>query len=121
MISIIIRTKNEERWIGHCLKSIFNQTIKDFEVILVDNQSTDGTVEKAKKYPIKLVSIDKYLPGKALNIGINNSCGDILVFISGHCIPEKNDWLEKIISDLAKEDVAGVYGRQVPISSSSAM
>ena len=38
-VSIIIRTKNEERWIGSCLKSIFDQTHKDFEVILVDNNS----------------------------------------------------------------------------------
>ena len=40
-ISIIVRTKNEERWIGHCLKSIFEQKYESFEVILVDNCSTD--------------------------------------------------------------------------------
>ena len=44
-ISIIIRTKNEERWIGHCLAMVYKQTLEDFEVILVDNQSEDHTVE----------------------------------------------------------------------------
>ena len=39
--SIIIRTKNEERWINSCLKAIFSQTYKDFEIIIVDNDSTD--------------------------------------------------------------------------------
>ena len=54
-VSIIIRTKNEERWIGSCLKAIFNQKYKDFEVILVDNESTDQTVKQAKKYQSKLL------------------------------------------------------------------
>mgnify|MGYP001165351710 FL=1 len=51
--SIIIRTKNEERWIINCLRGIFSQNYKDFEVIIVDNQSKDKTLEKAKQYPIK--------------------------------------------------------------------
>ena len=42
-ISIIVRTKNEERWIGHCLKAIYEQDYPSFEVILVDNNSTDNT------------------------------------------------------------------------------
>ena len=51
-ISIIIRTKNEERWIGHCLRMIYTQTISDFEVVLVDNKSDDHTVEIAHRYPV---------------------------------------------------------------------
>ena len=47
--SIIIRTKNEERWINSCLDSIYNQTYKNFEIILVDNLSNDKTVEKQSR------------------------------------------------------------------------
>ena len=46
LVSIIIRTKNEERWISSCLQSVFNQTHKNIEVIIVDNLSTDMTVKK---------------------------------------------------------------------------
>ena len=46
LVSIIIRTKNEERWISQCLDAIFKQTYKNFEIILVDNYSNDKTVEK---------------------------------------------------------------------------
>ena len=46
MVSIIIRTKNEERWIESCLKSIYEQNYKDFEVILIDNQSTDKFIDE---------------------------------------------------------------------------
>ena len=49
LVSIVIRTKNEEKWIESCLKSVFNQNYKNFEVILVDNKSTDNTVKIAKK------------------------------------------------------------------------
>jgi len=48
--SIIIRTKNEEKWISICLNAIFKQDYKNFEVIIVDNCSTDKTVEKAKTF-----------------------------------------------------------------------
>ena len=48
-ISIIIRTKNEERWIDSCLEKIFNQKNQNFEIILVDNCSTDKTFRKSQK------------------------------------------------------------------------
>ena len=96
-ISIIIRTKNEERWIGHCLKSIYSQTFKSFEVILVDNESSDHTVKIAKRYKVdKILKIKDFLPGKALNDGIRVSKGKFLVFISAHCIPKNNSWLANL-------------------------
>ena len=58
-ISIIIRTKNEERWIEQCLKKIFDQDYNNFEVILVDNNSKDKTLKKAKKFPVKIIKISK--------------------------------------------------------------
>jgi len=115
-VSIIIRTKNEERWISSCLESVFNQQFDDFEVILVDNRSDDATVAKAEKYPVKLVSIDNFRPGLAINEGIRASTGEILVCLSGHCIPVNNDWLKNLVAPLCDEKVAGVYGRQQPMS-----
>ena len=117
-ISIVIRTYNEERWIAHCLGAIFNQEFNDFEVVIVDNNSTDHTVEVAKRYPIaNVVNIDKFFPGKAINDGIRASSGDYIVCISAHCIPKDSQWL-KILYDNFKDNkkLAGVYGRQLPLS-----
>jgi glycosyltransferase involved in cell wall biosynthesis len=50
LVSVIITTKNEEKNIGNCLRSIKNQTFKDIELIVVDNFSKDKTAEIAKKY-----------------------------------------------------------------------
>jgi len=119
LVSIIIRTKNEEKWISSCLKNVFKQEYQNFEVIIVDNESSDRTVLKAKEFPIKLVKIRNFLPGKAINDGIRASSGEYIVCLSGHCIPVNNQWLGNLIKDLDEPNVAGVYGRQEPLSYSS--
>ncbi len=120
-VSIIVRTFNEERWIAHCLGAIFNQDFDNFEVILVDNNSTDHTVEVAKRYPVStIVKIDKFLPGKALNDGIRASKGNYIVCISAHCIPKDKYWLQNLYNNFdGNEKLAGVYGRQLPLSYTS--
>jgi rhamnosyltransferase len=117
-VSIIIRTKNEERWIGHCLRMVFKQDLKDFEVILVDNSSTDHTVEVAKRYPLaRVITIDKFRPGHALNEGVRASTGRFVVCLSAHCVPKETNWLSTLLSNFADDsDLAGVYGRQLPVS-----
>jgi rhamnosyltransferase len=117
-VSIIIRTKNEERWIGHCLSMVFKQDFKDFEVVLVDNLSTDHTVEIARRYPLaRVITVDKFRPGHALNEGIRASAGRYLVCLSAHCVPKTTGWLGQLLANFAEDpNLAGVYGRQLPVS-----
>lgn len=119
LVSIIIRTKNEENWIPVCLDKIFKQNYKNFEVIIVDNNSTDRTVKRALEYNVKIIKIKKFLPGKAINLGIKKSKGDIIVCLSAHCIPVNNSWLKNLIKPLKNKQIAGSYGRQEPYSFSS--
>ncbi len=124
LVSIIIRTKNEERWIDHCLSAIATQSIKDYEVILVDNKSDDNSVKIAGKYTNKIINVTEFLPGKAINDGIRASSGKYIAIISGHCIPKNKMWLQHLIEPLKNDRtslLAGVYGRQEPLSSSSAL
>lgn len=118
--SIVIRTKNEERWLPRCLSMIYNQTYKDFEIIVVDNSSSDFTLEIASGYGIsKISSIENYTPGKALNIGIQKSIGNNIVLLSAHCVPFDETWLEKLVSGLhSEDDVFATYGRQIPLPDS---
>jgi rhamnosyltransferase len=118
--SVIIRTRNEERWIAACLRSVMAQDYGSFEVILVDNQSTDRTVARASAFDVSAMQVEDYLPGRALNAGIRKSTGDILVCLSGHCIPASRSWLRTLVAGLDDPSVAGVYGRQQPLSYSSA-
>ena len=119
LVSIIIRTKNEERWIAPCLRAVFAQTYKNFEVVLVDNGSTDQTLKRAREFGVKVVHISAFKPGKAINDGVRASKGKILVCISGHCVPVNDRWLENLVAGLSDPTVAGVYGRQEPLSYSS--
>jgi GT2 family glycosyltransferase len=114
--SIIIRTRNEERWIRSCLEAVFRQEFNDFEVILVDNQSNDRTLEISRNFDIRVVEHGtKYYPGQALNQGIRDSTGDLLVMLSGHCIPTNPRWLGRLLSHFGDDRLAGVYGRQEPL------
>jgi len=120
-VSLIIRTHNEEKWIGECLRAVLEQTHENFEIILVDNQSTDKTVEKAQNvHPdLTLIKIDDYRPGLAINKGILASSGKYIVCLSAHCVPVGGGWLTNLKRNFENyEDLAGVYGRQLPIESS---
>ena len=115
LVSIIVRTRNEERWIDKCLDAIAAQDYREHEVILVDNKSTDATLKKAQRFNAKVLSISEFRPGEALNDGIRASKGDVIVCLSAHCIPASTSWLSNLVSPLRDEQVAGVYGRQEPL------
>lgn len=117
-VSIIVRSKNEETWIGHCFSMLQKQTHQDFEVILVDNLSSDQTVEIAKRHHVdKIVNIEEFLPGKAINDGIRSSSGKYIVCLSAHCLPKNEYWLSNLKSNFEKgHNIAGVYGRQLPLN-----
>jgi len=113
--SIIIRCYNEREYIGKLLHGVFKQIFKDFEVLLVDSGSTDGTLEIANQYPIKdVVHIppEKFSFGRSLNYGCDAAEGDYCVFISAHCYPKRVDWLEQLLEKFDDENVAMVYGKQ---------
>lgn len=119
-VSIIIRTKNEEKWIKSCLNSLINQDYKNFDIIIVDNESDDSTLDLVKNhdlfYKIKIVKTYNYIPGKALNDGIKVTNSEIIVCISAHCIPSNNTWLSDLVKPLSiKNNIVATYGRQVPM------
>jgi glycosyltransferase involved in cell wall biosynthesis len=112
--SIVIRCYNERDHIGKLLYGIFQQNRDDFEVILVDSGSTDGTLEVAQKYPIEdIVYIDpeEFSFGRALNMGCESASGEYCVFASAHTYPKRRDWLSKMLEKF-NDNVAIVYGKQ---------
>ena len=122
VVSIIIRTFNEESWIWHCLKAIEKQSYNKYEVIIVDNFSSDNTVKIARsfKFVKKILKIKKFIPGKAINYGCKSSKGKYLVFLSAHCVPADKNWLKNILVNFKIKNVAAVYGKQSPIKYSQA-
>jgi rhamnosyltransferase len=121
-VSIIVRSKNEAKWIGSCLKAIKDQNYdpKKIQTIVMDNGSDDGTKEIVKKYRVKLINYKPkvYFPGLALNYGVKYAKNEIIVFLSAHCIPTSKNWLKSLINGF-EENTAAVYGKQLPYSFSS--
>ena len=117
---IIIRTKNEDRWIKATIKKIKNQTYKSYKIIVVDNNSKDRTLEILRKFRIETIKIKKFFPGKAINLAINHfTSTKYIVCLSAHCLPENNDWLKKLIKPLKNQKTVAVYGKQMPMFSTN--
>ena len=112
--SIVIRCHNEAEHIGKLLSELKRQSYTDFEIIVVDSGSEDGTLEIVKSEDVILEHIAKeeFSFGRSLNIGCRAARGNFLVFISAHCYPEHEDWLSNLVSGFDDDKVAVVYGRQ---------
>jgi rhamnosyltransferase len=117
LASIVIRTLNEARHLDDLLASIARQVTQglEWEVVLVDSGSTDGTLEIAQKHGCRIyhISREEFSFGRSLNIGCAAAQGDILVFISGHCVPAGDTWLQNLCQPVIDGRVAYSYGRQV--------
>ena len=114
--SIVIRTYNEARWLGEVLEGIAAQTGGvNYETVLIDSGSTDGTVDIASAHGCRIETIAKadFTFGRSLNQGCAASRGKALVFLSGHCIPASSDWLVRLIEPVLDGRVSYTYGRQI--------
>lgn len=107
--SIIIPAYNNEKTIQECLKACKGQTLKPFEIIVIDDGSTDRTMELAKSENVKVFSQKNSGPAKARNLGAKKSSGDILIFTDSDCVPEKN-WLQEMVAPFKNKEVIGVQG-----------
>jgi rhamnosyltransferase len=122
--SIVIRAKNEARFIGETLEAITQQHFSGgAEIIVVDSGSTDGTVEIVKSFPTTLIQIpaEAFTYGRSLNIGIEAARGPYIVSVSAHSLPIGPDWLEHLLEPFSDENVCGTYGRQLPRSNASSL
>lgn len=114
-VSIIIRAKNEGKMLPACLRKVYSQDYRDFEIIFVDSGSTDDTIDIVKRFQntyknIKIIEIspEEFTYGYALNIGCAYAMGEYLIALSAHAIPKSDRWLYTLIKYFEDERVAGV-------------
>jgi glycosyltransferase involved in cell wall biosynthesis len=109
-VSVIIPAYNSEGTIGRCLDSLAKQDFKGkYDVIVVDDGSTDNTVGEVKKHDVKLLESEHGGPAAARNLGAENATGEIILFTDADCVPEA-DWIEKICAPFGDEAIVGVQG-----------
>ncbi len=109
-LTIIVPAYNEEKKISKTLESLKSQTFKDFELIVVDNNSTDKTNEIAKKFTENVV-VEKakgYI--NAANTGAKLAKGDLIAFCDADSIYPKN-WVKKVLTIFEKKpNIVALYG-----------
>lgn len=115
--SIVIRTLNEGRYLNDLLVMIGQQATKDIEIetVLIDSGSTDDTLDIARSHGARITHIPKaeFSFGRSLNRGSAFATGDILVYISGHCVPVDRHWLQTLCQPLIDGYATYSYGRQI--------
>ncbi|GAH56283.1 unnamed protein product [marine sediment metagenome] len=110
-VSIIIPAYNAEKTIKECLSSFTNQSMSrnKYEIIVVDDGSTDRTCEIAKKYKVNIISQKNSGPAVARNRGAQEARGNILIFTDSDCIADKF-FIENMVSPFSDSEVVGVQG-----------
>ncbi len=116
--SILIRTRNEAKWLPVLFERLAMQTERDFEVIVVDSGSTDNTVEIARAHGAHVIEIAPaiFTLPHSLNIAAAAAkTENYLVLLSAHSLPMGKDWLASAAPHFNDEKLAGVYGPVFPL------
>ncbi len=108
-VSIVIPVYNRASLIGPVIEALLDQTYKPFEIIIVDDGSTDNTERIVSSYQVKYIYQENRGPAAARNRGFRESGGDIIAFIDSDCIAKK-DWLENLIKGFDFAEVGAVAG-----------
>jgi GT2 family glycosyltransferase len=113
LVSIVILNYNGERFLDKCLSSVLKTDYPNFEVILVDNGSTDGSLRSAVETfandaRLKIVRNAKNLGfGPGNNVGFEHSLGDYVVFLNNDTFVDSS-WLEQLVDAMEKDRTIGL-------------
>ncbi len=109
-ISVIIPNHNGARTIGLCLEAAFASQYDNFEVVVVDDCSSDNSIAIIEKYPCRLFRLrEQGGASRARNTGAGNSMGELLFFIDADCLLQ-NDTLERAAAAYQDEGPGGIIG-----------
>jgi len=114
LVSVIVTAFNESNYIEKCINSLLAQSYADFELIIVDDCSTDDTSDIIKTYKDERISYIRnltrtYIP-KSRNIALHKARGKYIFFTDADCIPS-SDWIEEGLRVLKQGKFIGVQGK----------
>jgi len=116
--TVVIPALNEEEFIGDCLKSLRAQTMPPAEIIILDNGSTDRTVEIAKEYAATVLILPDLSPRDMKQLGVESSKTPIVVTTDADTVMPP-DWLENLLRHFSDPNVVAVGGPVRPLEPNS--
>ena len=108
-ISVVVPAYNEEDFLENTLKSLLNQTYKDFEMIVVDNNSTDKTVEVARKFGAKVIHEKRKGVAWARQSGFKQAKGEIIATTDADTVVPEN-WVETMLAGYENKNTVAFGG-----------
>lgn len=108
-VSVVVPVFNRAADIERCIEALLLQDYPAYEIIVVDNGSTDGTREVVSRYPATLLVEPHRNPYRARNRGIRAAAGEIIAFTDSDCAPAPT-WLSRLVEAYDCEAIAGVGG-----------
>jgi ABC-type multidrug transport system fused ATPase/permease subunit/GT2 family glycosyltransferase len=118
--SVIVCSHNGAATIADCLAGIEGLDYPSFEIVVVDDGSTDGTAAIAEKFDVTLIRTENHGLSSARNTGIDAANGDIVAFLDDDCVPDRH-WLRYLVPALMDEDYVGVGGPNIPPADSGTL
>lgn len=111
-VCVIVPVYNGEKTIAACLESLLQQQFNagPFEIIVVENGSTDRTQAIVQTYPVRIIQCERKGPAYARNVGARHTQADILAFTDADCVADP-DWLEELVQPFSDEEIGGCGGR----------
>ena len=117
LVSIIMRSYNEAWALGGTLAAIKAQNYKNWELIVIDSGSTDGSDEMFRAFgPQQYIRITpkEYVPGRVMNTGMRLANSNYCIFLNADATPQGDNWLRPLVKALEAPWNAAVFGRQIP-------
>ncbi len=111
-MSVVVCTHNGSRTIEHCCQALAKLDYPDYEVIVVDDGSTDGTADIVRKYDVQLIQTENRGLSSARNVGANAATGEIVAYIDDDAWPDPH-WLAYLAVAFESADYAGVGGPNI--------
>jgi GT2 family glycosyltransferase len=112
-ISVVVCSFNGSRTIRGCLEGIEKIRYPDYETIVIDDGSTDGTGDIAREFNVRLIRTENRGLSAARNLGWQSATGEIVAYIDDDAQPDP-DWLTYLASAFLKTNYAGVGGPNIP-------
>jgi rhamnosyltransferase len=116
-VSIIMRSYNEGWALRDTLAALRGQDYQNWELIVIDSGSTDGSVDlirQAKPAHFVQIKHEEYNPARVMNQGMQLARTEFGIFLNADAAPQGSHWLRPLVMALQEPDVAAVFGRQIP-------
>jgi glycosyltransferase involved in cell wall biosynthesis len=116
-VSVLIRVRNEAPALRRLLVCLNGQQLdRPFEIVVIDNESDDGSLEVAQQMGARVFTFPRSLfgYGRSINAGMKLCGGDFVVLLSAHAWPRGEDWLAQMVDCIENGAVAAAYCRQIP-------